>query len=77
MIVVDLFLKQISIIKITDLKQFCKESASNAGDLGMIPGSGIPPEGGNGYPVQPSCLENSMDRETWQVTVHGATESQT
>ena len=53
-----------------------KESASNVGDLGVIPGSGISPEGGNGYQVQSACLDNSMDREAWQVTVHGATESQ-
>ena len=39
-----------------------KESACNAGDLGSIPGSGRSPEEGNGYPLQYSCLENSMDR---------------
>ena len=36
-----------------------KESACNAGDLGLIPGLGrSPPEGGQGYPLQYSCLEN-------------------
>ena len=30
---------------------------------------------GNGYPLQYSCLENSMDRGAWQATVHGITES--
>ena len=38
-----------------------KESASNAGDLGSIPGSGRPPGEGNGSPLQYSCLENPMD----------------
>ena len=41
-----------------------KESAScNAGDPGSIPGLGRFPGEGNGYPLQYSCLENSMDRE--------------
>ena len=48
-----------------------KESAHNAGDLGLIPGSGRSPGEGNGNPVQYSCLENSMDRGTCQATVPG------
>ena len=40
----------------------CKESACNAGDLGLIPESGKSPGEENGYPHQCSCLENSMDR---------------
>ena len=40
-----------------------KESVGNAGDLGIIPGSRRCPVKGNGYPLQYSCLENSMDRE--------------
>ena len=39
-----------------------KESAYNAGDPGLIPGSGRSPGEGNGYPLQYSCLENPMDR---------------
>jgi len=39
-----------------------EESASNAGDLGLIPGLGRSPGQGNGYPLQYSCLENSTDR---------------
>ena len=39
-----------------------KESACNAGDLGLIPGLGRSPGEGNGYPLQYSCLKNSMDR---------------
>ena len=53
----------------------CKESASNAGDLGSIPGSGISSGVGNGYPFQYSYLENSMDREVRWATVHGVTKS--
>ena len=44
-----------------------KESACNAGDLGLIPGSERSPEKGNGNPLQYSCLENSMDRGAWQA----------
>ena len=39
-----------------------KASASNAGDLGSIPGSGRSPGEGNGNPLQYSCLENPMDK---------------
>ena len=54
-----------------------KESACNVGDLGSIPGLGRSPGEGNGYPVQYSCLENSMDRGAWWATVHGVAKSQT
>ena len=46
-----------------------KESACNAGDPGLIPGSGRSPGEGNGNPLQYSRLENSMDRGAWQATV--------
>ena len=42
-----------------------KVSACNAGDLGLIPGSGRSPGEGNGNPLQYSCLENPIDREAW------------
>ena len=51
-----------------------KNLPANAGDekeSGLIPGLGRFPEGGNGHPLQYSCLENLMDRGSWQVTVHG------
>ena len=54
-----------------------KESACNAGDAGLIPGWGRFPGGGNGNPLQYSCLESPMDRGAWQATVHGVTESWT
>ena len=54
-----------------------KESASNVGDPGSIPGLGRSPGEGNGNPLQYSCLENSMDRGAWQDMVHGIAKSQT
>ena len=54
-----------------------KESARSAGDLSSIPGSRISRGEENGNPLQYSCLENSMDRGTWQATVHGVTKSRT
>jgi len=48
-----------------------KESVFSAGDTSLIPESGKSPGEGNGNPLQYSCLENSMDREAWQATVHG------
>ena len=54
-----------------------KETAYNARDLGLIPGSGRSPGEGNGNPIQYSCLENSMDRGALWATVHGVTKSWT
>ena len=57
-----------------------KNLSANAGDTGdgiLIPGLGRSPGGGNGNPLQYSCLENSMDRGVWQATVHSVAESQT
>ena len=47
------------------------------GDLGLIPGLGRSPGEGNSFPLQYSCLENSMDKAAWQVTAHGAAKSWT
>ena len=47
-------------------------NAEDAGELGSVPGSGRSPGEGNGYSLQCSCLENSMDRGAWRATVvHG------
>ena len=58
-----------------------KNLPANAGDLrdmSSTPGSGISPGGGHNNPLQCSCLENPMDRGTWQATVHrGCKESDT
>ena len=48
-----------------------KASVYNAGDRGSIPGLGRSPGEGNGYPLQYSYLENSMDQGAWRATVHG------
>ena len=50
-------------------------SAYNGGDPGSIPESGRSP--GDGNPLQYSSLENPMDGEAWQATVHGVAKSQT
>ena len=52
-------------------------SAADIRDVGLIPGSGRYPGGGNGNQVQCSCLENSMDRGAWWAVVHGVAKSQT
>ena len=54
-----------------------KESIGKAGNLGSIPGLGISTGEGSVYPLQYSCLENSMDRGVWQATVHSFAKSQT
>ena len=46
-------------------------NAGDEGDMGFIPGSGRSPGGGNYNPLQYSCLENPMDKGTWQGKVHG------
>ena len=48
-----------------------KNPPANAGDLGLIPGSGRSPGGRNGNPLQYFCLENPMDRGAWQAIVPG------
>ena len=55
----------------------CPCNAGDAGDTGLIPGSGRSPGEGNGNPFQFSCLENSMDRGAWWVTVHGVAKNWT
>ena len=52
-----------------------KESACNVGDPGSILGLGRSPGEGNGNLLQYSCLENPMDRGTWQATFHGITKT--
>ena len=57
-----------------------KNLSTNAGDtrdVSFIPGLGRSPGEGNGNLLQYSFLENSMDREAWQATVHGVTKNRT
>ena len=50
-----------------------KNPPASTGDAGSIPGLGGSPGGGNGNPLQYSCLGNPMDRGAWWATVHGIT----
>ena len=55
-----------------------KNPPANAGDIkdvGLIPGSGRFHGGGYGHPLQYSNLENPMDREAWQTTLHRVAQS--
>ena len=52
-----------------------KESACTVGDPGSITGSERSPGEGNGYPLQYSCLKDSMDRGAWWTIVHGVAKS--
>ena len=49
----------------------------DTGDVSLIPELGRYPGEINGNPLQPSCLENPMDRGGWRAIVHGVTKSQT
>ena len=57
--------------------QVAKNPPADAGDAGLIPGSGRAAGGGNDNTLQYSCLENSMHRGAWWATVHGVAKSQT
>ena len=48
-----------------------KNPLAKAGDMDSVPGLGRSPGGGNGNPLQYSCLGNPVDRENWPTTVHG------
>ena len=52
-------------------------NAGDIGDMGLTPGWGRSPGGGHGNPLQYSCLENPMDRGTWQTIVHRITKNWT
>ena len=59
------------------IAKFPGGSDSKAGDSGLTPGLGRSHGEGNGYPLQYSCLENSMNGGAWQAIVHGVTKSWT
>ena len=52
-------------------------NARDAGEVGLIPGLGRSPGGGNGNSLQYSCLGNPMDRGAWWAAVYGVAQSQT
>ena len=54
-----------------------KNPRANAGDVGLNPGLGRSPGGGNGNPLQYFCLKNPIDRGARQATVHGFVKIQT
>ena len=54
-----------------------KEFACSTENLGLISGLGRSPGGGNGHPLQYSCLENPRDRGAWWATVHVVAELNT
>ena len=51
------------------------DNSGDVGDMGAITGLERPPGGGNGNPLQYSCLENPMGGGAWRAAVHGVTES--
>ena len=51
------------------------DGAGDVRDTSLIPVAGRSPGGGNGNPLQYSCLENPMDREVWQAIVHRVAKS--
>ena len=72
----------VNILNMTELYGFPwwlsgKESAYQADEVDSVPGLGRSPGGGNGNPIQYSCLRNLMDRGAWWATVHEVAKSQT
>ena len=60
---------------VTQAKKNLPANAGDTGDAGSVPGLGRYPGEGSGYPLQYSCLENSMDRGAWWATVQQAAKS--
>ena len=57
--------------------QMAENPPANAGNIGSVLRWGRSPGGGNGKPLQYSCLKNPVDRESWKATVHGVAKSWT
>ena len=70
-------MKELVIVWVLPGSSDSKESACSMGDPDSIPVSGRCPGGGNGNPLQYSCLENPMDRGTWWIILHGVVKSWT
>ena len=69
-------LSQTGWLKVVLMVKNLLAKAGDIGDTGLIPGTGKSHGGGNDNPLQYSCLENPMDRRTWQATVHRVAQSQ-
>ena len=70
----------VSVLEASQVALVVKNLPPKAGDIrdvSLIPGSGRSPGGGHGDPLQYSHLENLMDREAWQATVHKVMKSRT
>ena len=72
-----LFLRTFSFSLHSLVAQMVKVSAYDAGDPGLIPGSGRSPGEGNGNPLQYSCLENPRSREAWWAAIYEVAQSRT
>ena len=57
-------------MQVTPVVQNLPANAGDVRNMSSIPRLGRSPGGGHGNPLQYFCLENPMDRETWQATVH-------
>ena len=75
LIYVDVWQKTTKFCKaiILQLKKNLPANTRDTGDMGLIPGLGRSPGERNGHPLQYFCLENPMDRGTWQAAVHRVT----
>ena len=67
---------QLEASQVAELVRNLPASAGGVRDVSSIPGSGRSPGGGNGNPLQYSCLGNPLDRGAWRATVHGVTKSE-
>ena len=72
-----LWVQEFYLAELTVSKNPAKNLPANARDAGSIPGLGRSLGGGNGNPLQYSCLENPMDRGAWWAIDDGVTWSQT
>ena len=72
-----LWLHKVGITKMSINREISTGSVGDAGDAGLIPGSGRSLRERNGNPLQYSYLENPMDRGAWQAIVHRIAKSQT
>ena len=74
------FLRKVTDMSLQEATAVVKNPSASAGGIGhsgSVPGSGRSPGGGNGQPLQYSCLKNPMDRGAWRSAVHEVTKSQT